>query len=431
MRRLKTSSCWSLFVFLFLVAAYSSNVNGQPAQATGATVFEGARLIAGDGSAPIADSAFIVENNRFTQVGRRGQLKVPAAAARVDLTGKTVMPAIIDLHTHMPRPREELVEQLRRQAYWGVGAAMSLGQDEDMAFEIRANPITGAALLHAAGRGLVWPGGQPGGAQNKVPYLMTTEAEGRKAVQELAARKVDIVKIWVDDRNRTVPKLTPALYGAIIEEAHKNNLRVIAHIWDLSDAKGLLRAGLDGFAHSVRDLDLDDEIVALFKQRPNIFVTPNLPDRDNVVQDFTWIDSITPDALKRLQEAEAKRRPDPREQSIVQARNTARLNAAGVRIALGTDSNTGWGAHAEMADMVAAGMTPAQVIVSATRTSAEILRLTDHGTVAAGKSADFIVLDANPLDNITNTRRIARVYLRGAEIDRPALRARWSGGKSQ
>ena len=171
--------------------------------------------------------------------------------------------------------------------------------------------------------------------------------------------------------------------------------------------------------------------MALFKQRPNIFVTPNLPDRDNVVQDFTWIDNITPDALKRLQEAEAKRRPDPREQSIVQARNTARLNAAGVRIALGTDSNTGWGAHAEMADMVAAGMTPAQGIVSATRTSAEILRLTDHGTVAAGKSADFIVLDANPLDNITNTRRIARVYVRGAEIDRAALRARWSGGKSQ
>jgi imidazolonepropionase-like amidohydrolase len=121
----------------------------------------------------------------------------------------------------------------------------------------------------------------------------------------------------------------------------------------------------------------------------------------------------------------------PRERSVVQERNPARLNAAEVRIALGTDSNTGWGAHAEMADMVAAGMTPSQVIVSATRNSAEILRLADHGTVAAGKSADFIVLDANPLDNITNTRRIARVYLRGIEVDRAALRARWSGNKSQ
>ena len=431
MRRLKTPSCRLLFVLLFVVAVYSSKVDGQGPQAAGATVFEGARLIVGDGSAPIGDAAFIVENNRFTRVGRRGQVQVPAGAARVDLTGKTVMPAIIDLHTHMPRPREELIDQLRRQAYWGVGAVASLGQDEDLAFEIRANPIPGAALLRTAGRGITTPGSQPGGAQNRIPYLITTEAEGRKAVQELAVKKPDIVKIWVDDRNRTVAKLTPALYGAIIDEAHKHGLRVIAHIWDLQDAKGLLRAGLDGFAHSVRDLDLDDEIVALFKQRPNMFVTPNLPDRDNVVRDLTWIDSVTSDALKRLQEAEAKRQPDPREQSIVQERNTARLNAAGVRIALGTDSNTGWGAHAEMADMVAAGMTPAQVIVSATRNSAEILRLADHGTVAAGKSADFIVLDANPLDNITNTRRIARVYLRGTEIDRAALRARWTGSQSQ
>jgi imidazolonepropionase-like amidohydrolase len=427
---MKTFFC-CLLVGLFFVAAYSTTAQGQAPQTSGATVFEGARLIVGDGSAPIEDAAFVVENNRFARVGRRGQLQVPAGAARVNLTGKTVMPAIIDLHTHMPRVREDLIDQLRRVAFYGVGAVVSLGQDEDLAFEIRASPVAGAALLRTAGRGIVWPGGQPGGAQNKVPYLITTEAEGRKAVQELAARKVDFIKIWVDDRNRTVPKLTPAMYGAIIDEAHKHNLRVTAHIWDLADAKGLVRAGLDGFAHSVRDLDIDEEFVGLMKQRRNMFVTPNLPDRDNVVRDLSWIDSVTPEAFKRLQEAEAKRQPDPRERSIVQERNTAKLHAAGVRIALGTDSNTGWGAHAEMADMVAAGMTSMQVIVSATRNAAEILPLSDHGTVAEGKSASFIVLDANPLDNIANTRRIARVYLRGTEIDRAALRARWSGSKSQ
>jgi len=439
MRVLKTPSCCLLLVSLFFVAACSSSQSddqstqaAQSTQASDATVFEGARLIVGDGSAPIEDAAFIVEKNHVTQVGRKGQVQVPPGAARVDLTGKTVMPAIIDLHTHMPRMRDALVDQLHRQAYYGVGAVLSLGQDEgDFPFEIRENPIPGAALFRTAGRGIVMPGGQPGGAQNKVPYLITTEAEGRKAVQELADRKVDFVKIWVDDRNRTVKKLTPPMYGAIIEEAHKHNLRVMAHIWDLEDAKGLLRAGLDGFAHSVRDKDIDDEIMMLFKERPNIFVTPNLPDRDNVVRDFTWIDSITPDALKRLQEAEAKRRPDPREQSAVQERNTAKLNAAGVTIALGTDSNTGWGAHAEMADMVAAGMTPAQVIVAATRTPAEILRLAEQGTVAVGKSADFIVLDANPLDDITNTRRIARVYIRGTEVDRAALKARWTVSQTQ
>ena len=94
-------------------------------------------------------------------------------------------------------------------------------------------------------------------------------------------------------------------------------------------------------------------------------------------------------------------------------------------IALGTDGNVSWAHHLEMEDMVAAGMTPAQVIVAATRNAADLLKLTDVGTVAAGKSADFLVLDANPLDDIRNTRRIANVYLRGTTVDRAALRARW------
>ena len=206
--------------------------------------------------------------------------------------------------------------------------------------------------------------------------------------------------------------------------------RVTAHIFALEDAKGLLKAGVDAFAHGVRDKDIDEEFVALIKERPNVVLVPNLPDR-GVATDLSWLSETVPaEELKKLQDA-ATNRPQAQEAFAIQARNLAKLNAAGVRIALGTDGSAAWSPHAEMADMVAAGMTPAQVIVAATRNSADFLRLADLGTVEAGKSADFVVLDANPLDDITNTRRIASVYLRGTAVDRAALSARWTGRATQ
>jgi imidazolonepropionase-like amidohydrolase len=393
------------------------------AQTPGAApaVFEGARLIVGDGSAVIENAAFIVVGGRFTQVGRGGQVQVPAGARRVDLRGKTVMPAIVDTHTHLATNREQLVDQLQRKAYYGVGAAMSLGQDTgEVAFQVREETIPGTARFRTAGRGITMP--EPG--RSEAPYWVNSAGEARKAVQELAARKVDIVKIWVDDRNGMYKKLPPEIYTAVIEDAHKNGLRVTAHIFTLDDAKGLVRAGIDAFAHGVRDRDIDDEFVAMMKQRPAIVLVPNLPDR-GVATDLKWLaESVPAGELQKLQAA-AIDRPAVQQTFGIQARNLAKLNAAGVRIALGTDGNVAWAHHLEMEDMVAAGMTPAQVLVASTRNAADLLRLTDAGTVAAGKSADFIVLDANPLDDIRNTRRISDVYLRGAAVDRAAMRARW------
>ena len=383
------------------------------------TIFEGARLIVGDGSAPIENGAFIVDGVRITQVGRAGQIKAPAGAARVSLTGKTVMPAIIDTHTHMPDTREALIDSLQRKASFGVSAVMSLGQDGDLAFKVRDERIPGAARLFTAGRGITMP--EPG--RTDVPYWITTVAEGRKAVQELAARKVDYVKIWVDDRNGKYKKLTPELYGAVIDEAHKHGLRVTVHVYYLDDAKGLLRAGVDAFAHGVRDKDVDDEFITLVKQRPNFVLVPNLPDR-GVATDMSWLrDSVSADQFKKLQGA-ATDRPEAQQAFGIQARNLAKMNAAGVKIALGTDGNVAWAHHLEMEDMVASGMTPHQVIVAATRNGAELLVMKDAGTIANGKSADFLVLDGNPLDDIKNTRKIADVYIRGAKVDRAATRAK-------
>jgi len=418
MQSFRVAALFALLVAAAVAAAALAASAGGQAPATAVTIFEGARLIVGDGRPPIENAAFVVSGARFTQVGRSGDVRAPAGAARVNLAGKTVMPAIIDTHTHLSQTREELTNDLRRRAYYGISAAMSLGQDKgDLPFQMRAERLPGAARFFTAGRGITAP--EPG--RTDVPYWISTEAEGRKAVQELATAKVDIVKIWVDDRDGKYKKLTPPLYSAIIDEAHKRGLRVTAHIFSLEDAKGLLRAGIDAFAHGVRDKDIDDEGVALFKAHPNVVLVPNLPDR-GVATDLGWLrDSVPAAELRKLQDA-ATDRPPVQATFGIQARNLAKLNAAGVRIAMGTDGNTPWGPHAEMADMVAAGMTPAQVIVAATRNGAEFLKMTDAGTVAAGKSADFIVLDANPLDDITNTRRIASVYLRGAAVDRGALR---------
>ena len=402
------------FAAAAIVAAGFISGYAAPAQAQ-VTAFEGARLIVGDGRPAIENATIVVNGTRIAAAGPAASVTVPAGATRVNLAGKTVMPMILDTHVHLSTTHDGIVKDLKERAYFGISAAQSMGTNKADLLPIRTENIPGAARYFSAGRGITRP--EPG--RDNTPYWVNTEAEARAAVKELASQKVDIVKIWVDDRNGMYQKLTPALYGAIIDEAHKNGLRVTAHIFTLEDAKGLLRANVDAFAHSVRDKDVDDEFMNLVKQHPNLVVNPNLPDR-GVKVDESWLRASLPAAQYAKLEEENKDNPRAQTAHGIQARNLAKLTAAGVKIVVGTDGNTPYAPHVEMEDMQLAGMSPMQVIVASTKNAAEFLRLNDAGTIEAGKSADLLVLDANPLDDIKNTRKISTVYLRGAQVNRSA-----------
>lgn len=399
-------------IFLCLAVAAAAPCAEAQDSNDSVVVFENARVIVGDGSAPIENARFVVEGGRFAAVGAADGVDAPEGADVIDLGGLTVMPALVDTHTHLSRTRNELIEDLRQRARFGVGAAASLGQDEELAFEVRGEDIPGAARLYTAGRGITTP--EPG--RSEIPYWITTADEGRAAVRELAEREVDIVKIWVDDRNGQYEKLSPELYRAIIDEAHRHDLKVTAHIYYLEDAKELLRAGLDAFAHGIRDTDVDDEVIALFKMRPEVVLVPNLPD-PGVPVDLGWLRGRIPDETLERLEAASTERPEAQAAFGIQARNLDRLADEGVTIAMGTDGNSPWAPHLEMEDMVRAGMEPHDVIVAATRNSAALIGH-DGGTIEPGRSADFIVLEGDPIEDITNTRRIVDVYLRGERIER-------------
>ena len=240
--------------------------------------------------------------------------------------------------------------------------------------------------------------------------------------------------------------MEPDVYRAIIDEAHANAMQVVAHLGRtnaLADAKDLLRAGVDGFSHTVRDRDVDEEYLELVRQHPDAWTIPNLPGALPRMDDLSWLSqTLPPTEIERMREQIQVRQgggdPDQEAFFALQCRNLAKHHEAGMKIGMGTDSggvtvpfSVGWPAHTEMRDMVACGLSPMDAIVSATRVNAEILGLDGLGLVAAGKSASFVVLDANPLDDINNTTRIAQVYLRGAEVDRDALRTKFMDGVAQ
>jgi len=373
-----------------------------------------------------------------------------------------VIPALVDGHSHIGYmkhltsgaanyTRENILDHMYRFAYFGVAASQSMGSDfGELPFQLRdeigAGKYPDAARFLTAGRGLSPIDEISPDNMRQAANPATTPEGARALVQELVPRRVKVIKTWVDDRGGAVKKLPPEIYRAIFDEAHRNNLRVAVHATALADAKDLLRSGIDVFAHMISEVD--DEVVALFKQHPNVGVLSALGGPHRAVY-APWLDpvhplileTVRPEQINRLQGRFPIRDPEQRARSQAAwdrlAAGIKRLSDAGVRIGVGTDGGgqqgdqfIGWTMHAELENMVMAGIPPAKVLVAATRTSAEILGQDDLGMVAPGKSADFVVLDANPLDDIKNTRRIARVYLRGRQVDRDKLRKGWAAAGS-
>ncbi|MBR43447.1 MAG: hypothetical protein CME18_03465 [Gemmatimonadetes bacterium] len=408
--------------FMFLILLVATACGGS--DMSDAVAYEGVRVITGDGTV-IEEAILIVQNGTFVEVGPSSDIDGSAVGSRVDLSGKTVMPTLNNAHFHLPSEREARILELQQAAYYGTGATFSFGLDEGATgLVMRSELIQDGARSLSAGRGITAP--EPG--RSEVPHWVTSEEEARAAVQELAAQEVDIVKIWVDSRGGQYQRLSPALYSAIIDEAHGHGIPVTAHVFRLEDAKGLLEAGVDVFAHGIRDVDVDDEVIEMWRERPEVVLIPNLPGPGLPVGDMSWTaGTVSAERIAQMESNPTSFSDQASQAFGIQARNLVRLHQEGIRVAFGTDGGNSWTAHQELEDMVRAGLSPSDVLVAATSAAAAVMGLDETGLIAQGKSADFIVLEANPLDDITNTRGIIDVYLRGERIDRPGISARILG----
>ncbi len=418
------------------------------------TAFEHFTLIDGSGEAPVKDAGMIVVDGRIQWVGPSAQMKAPNGAQRVNLSGKYMMPGIINLHGHVGNTvglaqdpknftRENIEKQLKLYASYGVTSVVSMGTDQDLMFQIRREQHSSRPTMtriFTAGRGFTGKNGYPSTVPGMkgVPFEVSTPAEVQQDIDQLASKHVDLVKILVDDHLGREKKIPLELCQAIIQDAHGKNLKVAAHIFYLNDAKALVDAGLNGLAHSVRDASVDDELIQKMKRHGAWQAAATLTREASLFafaqpsplfKDPFFTHALSPEVLKTLEsrEAQEKARKDPDFAKYpgflkMAQNNLKRLADAGVRYGFGTDSGPpgrfqGFFEHWEMELMTQAGLTPMQVLTAATSSNAEFLGASkDLGALKPGRWADLLVLSKNPLEDIRNTRTIAAVYIAGNKV---------------
>jgi imidazolonepropionase-like amidohydrolase len=405
-------------------------------------------LIDGSGRPPLPGAAMILDAGRIVWVGPVTQLQAPSGAQTVDLTGKYVMPGIINLHGHLGNTvdltqdakfftRENVEKNLETYASYGVTSMLSMGTDQDLIFQIRDRQRAGRPSMtrvFTAGQGFIFKGGYGGIAG--VNQGVSSAGEVESAVAAQARKKVDIIKLWMDDELGRLPKMPYPIAKAIIDGAHQHHLRVAAHIFYLQDAKQLTDYGVDGLAHSVRDKPVDRALIesmkthgtwqmATLSREASMFVYASPPP---FIGDPFFTRGVSPAAIKTLQSPAYQKTiaSGPHFNEFPGFLETAKKNLktlvdAGVKYGFGTDTGPpgrfpGNFEHWEMELMVEAGLTPMQVLTAATRNAAEFLGAKDLGTLERSKWADLIVLDRNPLDDIRNTRTINAVYIAGHRV---------------
>ncbi|HYZ84966.1 MAG TPA: amidohydrolase family protein [Bryobacteraceae bacterium] len=413
-------------------------------------VFDNFTLFDGTGNGQVANAAMVVTDGRITYVGPKSALKLPAGSERVDLTGKYVIPGIINLHGHLANTvdltqdaknftRENLAKNLKVYSSYGVTTVVSMGSDQDLVYQVRAEQRAGrpsTTRIYTAGKGFTGKNGYPTKAPGMkgVPYEVSTAEEARRYVNELAAKKPDFVKIWVDDHLGKEEKIPIELSKAIIDAAKAKGLRTNTHMFYLDDAKKLVAAGAYGMAHSVRDKPVDQELIDLMKkhgawQQAGTFTREismyAYGTKQPFLDDPFFTRLASPKAIATLKSPEYMKRvnSDPENMEYkgfleTAKRNFKKLYDSGVKVGFGTDTGPparfpGYFEHWELQLLNEAGLTPTQILTIATKNSAEFLGAKDLGTLEKGKWADMVVLTKNPLDDIKNTRSIDMVYVAG------------------
>lgn len=415
-----------------LCAGLAGGLQAQAPPLRPAIAVTGATIVDGTGAAPIADGVLVISNGRIEAVGPASRVRVPAGATRVDLRGRTLLPGFVNAHGHANvtqglqsgeqfNTRENVERQLRLYGSYAVTSVLSLGGDAAPGFALRGEAPAGRARLFVAGAEV----------EGATPEAAAAE------VDALVARKVDWVKVRLDDNLGSTRKLPREAIKAAIDRAHAGKLPVAAHVYYLDDAKYLLRSGIDLIAHSVRDLPVDEEFIRLARAR-DVCYSPTL-----MREVSTFVYETTPDffadefflrhadravleqleAPARQEQVRNSRSPQQYKRALEQAsRNVKTLRDAGVRIAMGTDTGPagrfqGYFEHRELEMLVKAGLTPMQAIVAATGDAARCIRKAGQvGTLQPGAFADFGVYAASPLDDIRNTRTLQAVVIDGNPV---------------